>query len=79
MHKLNRGHTELGILNNAVKEWFSKVFDGIGLSDDLACVCVCSTCVSMYVCVVLPQKSADAASVTEPLACSGHAGRHRWA
>lgn len=42
-------------------------------------VCVCSACVSMYVCVVLPQKSADAASVTESLACSGHAGRHRWA
>lgn len=49
MHKLNRGHVELGILNNAVKEWFSKVLDGIGLSDDL--VRVCMLCVCQHVCV----------------------------
>lgn len=50
MHKSNRGHVELGILNNGVKEWFSKVLDGIGLSDDLVRVCMLYVCQHVCVC-----------------------------
>lgn len=44
--------------------------DGIGLSGDCVCMCVC---------LLLPKKSADAAPVAESLAGGGHAGRHRRA
>lgn len=48
--------------------------DSIGVSDYFGGVRLC-----VSVCVALPEKSADAAPVTEPLACSSHTGRHRWA